>query len=160
MPNFLLPMIRHADRPYQLRNTRNGRVIADTVIPAFESGARRKGLLGRDSFPDGSAMVIAPTNAIHTFWMRFPIDVLFVRRDGVVVKIQEALSPWRAAVGARAYAAIELAAGALRRHDVQVGDVMSLVFSSDATDERFEIGRLFGADSIGARTQVHGGSKA
>ena len=159
MPNFLLPMIRHADRAYELRNTRNGCVIADTVIPAFDSGARRKGLLGRDSFPDGSAMIIAPTNAIHTFWMRFSIDVLFVSRDGVVVKVQKALSPWRAAVGARAYAAIELAAGALKGGDVQVGDVLSLVFSSDATDERCELGRLFATDAVDGTAQVSEGAE-
>ena len=159
MPNFLLPMIRHADRAYELRNVRNGQVIADTVIPAFESGSRRKGLLGRDSFPDGSAMIIAPTNAIHTFWMRFPIDVLFVRRDGVVVKIQEHLAPWRAAVGATAYAVIELPAGGLGRGDVRVGDALTLALSPDARDERFELGRLFSADSTGDSTQVRSGSE-
>jgi uncharacterized membrane protein (UPF0127 family) len=163
MANFLLPMIRHAGRAYELRNTRNGRVIADTVIPAFDSGARRKGLLGRDSFPDGSAMIIAPTNAIHTFWMRFPIDVLFVRRDGFVVKVQERVAPWRAAVYPSAYAVIELAAGALRGGDVMVGDVLSLApslaFSSDATDERFELGRLFASQSISESTQVRSESE-
>jgi uncharacterized membrane protein (UPF0127 family) len=157
MPNFLLPMIRHADRAHELRNSRNGRVVADTVIPAFESSSRRKGLLGRDSFPDGSAMIIAPTNAIHTFWMRFAIDVMFVRRDGVVVKVQERLAPWRAAVGAKAYAVIELPAGALRRGDVKVGDALALVLSPDAKDERFELGRLFRPDAIEGSSQVHSG---
>jgi uncharacterized protein len=159
MANFLLPMIRHADRAYELRNERNGQVVARTIIPAFESSARRKGLLGRDSLADGSAMIIAPTNAIHTFWMRFPIDVLFVRRDGFVVKVHERLAPWRAAVGPRAYAVIELPAGTLRRGDVKVGDGLTLVLSSDATDERCELGRLFATATFDGMAQVHGGAE-
>ena len=156
MPNFLLPMIEQADRVFQLRNARNGQVVARTLIPAFNSDARRKGLLGRDSLPEGAAMIIAPTNAIHTFWMRFAIDVVFVRRNGVVVKVHERLSPWRAAIGVRAYAAIELPTGTARRTDVRVGDVMSLTASSDQMDERSELGRLFDVDSIDGRRQVPG----
>ena len=89
MVNFLLPFIRRSGGPYELRNARTGRVLAHTIIPAFESASRRKGLLGRDSLNDGAAMIIAPSNAIHTFGMRFPIDVVFVRRNGAIVKIRE-----------------------------------------------------------------------
>src|SRR6187401_450274 len=97
MANFLLPLIRYDDRPHELRNTRTGRSIAHSVIPAFDSDARRKGLLGRDSFEQGSAIVIAPSNAIHTFFMQFSIDAVFVRRDGVVVKVCRSIPPWRMA---------------------------------------------------------------
>jgi uncharacterized membrane protein (UPF0127 family) len=158
MANFLLPIIRHAERPYQLRNVRTGQLVAHTIVPAFESHARRRGLLGRDSFPEGSAMLIAPSNAIHTFWMRFAIDVIFVRRNGAVVKIQQELAPWRVAVAPLGYAVIELPAGALRRFDVKVGDVLALVHNSDATDERFELGRLLGVDPLGETAQVPSGS--
>jgi hypothetical protein len=106
MTNFLLPLIRFADRSYGLRNARTGQSLAQSVIPAFDSDARRKGLLGRDSFEEGSAMVIAPSNAIHTFFMRFPIDVVFVRRNGVVVKVRRNFQPERAFVSFRAYAVI------------------------------------------------------
>jgi uncharacterized membrane protein (UPF0127 family) len=159
MANFLLPMIRDAERAYQLRNVRTGQLVAHTIVPAFESPARRRGLLGRDSFPDGSAMIIAPSNAIHTFWMRFAIDVVFVRRNGVVVKVQQSVSPWRVAIAPLAYAAIELPAGALRGSDVSVGDILALVHSSDATDERFELGRLFATGTVDGTAQVHGGAK-
>jgi len=127
MANFLLPLIRFADRAHELRNTRTDRLIAQSVIPAFESDARRKGLLGRDSFEKGSAMVIAPSNAIHTFFMRFPIDVLFVRRNGVVAKVRRNIPAWRAAVSLWAYAVIELPAGTLGADDVKVGDVLTVV---------------------------------
>jgi uncharacterized membrane protein (UPF0127 family) len=126
MANFLLPLIKDTAGEYQLRNVRNGRLVAETVIPAFEPAARRKGLLGRDSFAEGSAMVIAPSNAIHTFWMRFPIDVLFVRRNGTVVKVSRNVPPWRAVVGLRGYGVIELPSGALAPGAVAVGDVLAL----------------------------------
>jgi len=155
MANFLLPIIRQGNRAFELHNSRNGQVVAQTVVPAFDSDARRKGLLGRDSFPDGSAMIIAPSNAIHTFWMRFAIDVVFVRRDGVVVKVQESLLPWRAAVSVKAYAVIELRAGALRQIDLKVGDVVALALSSDVTNERCEPGRLIGTDAFDQSLQVH-----
>src|SRR5262245_38586313 len=121
MANFILPVIRYADRPHELRNARTGQLIVQSVIPAFDSDARRKGLLGRDSFEKGSAIVIAPTNAIHTFFMRFPIDALFVRRDGVVVKVRRNIPPWRAVGALWAYAVIALPGGTLAADDVRVG---------------------------------------
>jgi len=134
MTNFLMPMVRCADEAHALRNARNARVIARTVIPAFEPAARRKGLLGRDSLDEGSAMVIAPTSAIHTFWMRFPIDVLFVSRNGVVVKVRRALPPWRAVVGFRAFAVIELPAGTLGSDDVRVGDMLAVAPAAEVAE--------------------------
>jgi uncharacterized membrane protein (UPF0127 family) len=127
MSNFLLPLIRCGDRAYVLRNVRTGRLIARTVIAAIEPDARRKGLLGRDSFAKGSAMVIAPSNAIHTFFMRFAIDVLFVRRNGVVVKVRRNIPPWRAVAALWAYAVIELPAETLADDDARVGDVLTVV---------------------------------
>jgi len=135
MANFLLPLIRRGDRPYELRNCRTGRLIAQTVISAFESDDRRKGLLGRESFEKGSAMVIAPSNAIHTFFMRFPIDVVFVRRNGVVVKVRRNVQPGRAVVSFRAYAVIELPAGTLAADDARVGDVLTMVAAAESRVE-------------------------
>lgn len=69
-------------------------------------------------------MVIAPCSAVHTFFMRFAIDVLFVARDGRALKIYVALPPWRLAFGFGAFAVIELAAGALELSDTRVGDII------------------------------------
>jgi len=126
MVNFLLPFIRRSGGPYELRNARTGRVLAHTIIPAFESASRRKGLLGRESLADGAAMIIAPSNAIHTFGMRFPIDVVFVRRNGTVVKIREQVLPWRASMAHLAYAVIELPAGSVARAQLKVGDALGV----------------------------------
>jgi uncharacterized membrane protein (UPF0127 family) len=142
MTTFLLPLIRRADQAYVLRNVRTGRLIARTVIAAFDSDARRKGLLGRDSFAMGSAIVIAPSNAIHTFWMRFAIDALFVRRDGVVVKVRRNMPPWRVAAALRAYAVIELPAGTLASDDARAGDVLTMVAAVESVVETPPLARV------------------
>ncbi|HEU5257979.1 MAG TPA: DUF192 domain-containing protein [Vicinamibacterales bacterium] len=142
MANFLLPLIRYGDRPHELRNTRTGRLVAEAVIPAFDSDARRKGLLGRDSFEKGSAIVIAPSNAIHTFFMQFSIDALFVRRDGVVVKIRRNIPPWRLVAALWAYAVIELPGGTLTGDDAQVGDVLTMVAATERVVEAPALARV------------------
>ena len=76
--------------------------------------------------PEGSALIIAPSNSIHTFFMRFPIDIAFVSRDGLIVSMRSALPAWRIALSLRAYAVIEFPAGALARSDTRAGDVLSV----------------------------------
>ena len=80
-------------------------------------------------------MVIAPSNAIHTFFMRFSIDVVFVRRNGVVVKVRRNVQPGRAVVSFRAYAVIELPAGTLAADDARVGDVLTMVAAAESRVE-------------------------
>jgi uncharacterized protein len=105
----------------------DGRVIASSVAGAFDSKSRRRGLLGRERFGEGEALVIAPSNAIHTCAMRFPIDVLHVDRTGRVVKITAGLRPWRADLAWRGFAVIEMAAGAAARAGLRVGDTVRVV---------------------------------
>ena len=75
-------------------------------------------------------MVIAPSNAIHTFFMRFPIDLAFVTRDGRIVKTCPSVKPWRVAAALRAYAVVELPAGTLARCETVPGDRLIVVESS------------------------------
>jgi uncharacterized membrane protein (UPF0127 family) len=109
-----------------LRNQRTGRLVATWLEPAFDSSSRKRGLLGRDGLAPGHALVIAPSNMVHTFFMRFAIDVLIVSRRGVVVRAAAAV-PARRLVGAwRGFAVVELAAGALAASDTRKGDVVTL----------------------------------
>jgi uncharacterized protein len=126
MASFLSPLLRTPSGNQRLENTRNGRVVADQLWQAFDSATRRKGLLGRDSMPEGSALLIAPSNTIHTFFMRFPIDIAFVAKDGRVVSVRSALPAWRLAMSLRAYAVVELPAGALARSETKPGDVLAI----------------------------------
>lgn len=127
---FLAPIAEAAGRICSLRNRRTGGVVAARVLPALDSATRRRGLLGRSSLGAGEAMVIAPSSAVHTWWMQFPIDVAFVRRDGTVVKTREAVGPWRMAGALGAHAVVELEAGALARHDTRPGDVLEIITSA------------------------------
>ena len=122
MTSFLDPLLRRSSSDCALVNDRTGVVLADRLIPAFNSAARRTGLLQHGELPAGSAMIIAPSNAIHTFFMKFAIDVAFVGRDGVVRKIRSAVAPWRIAAALRAHAVIELRAGVLERANTVIGD--------------------------------------
>jgi uncharacterized membrane protein (UPF0127 family) len=110
-----------------LVNGRTDKTIASNVELALTRGERRRGLLGRDSLNPSAALVISPCWSIHTTFMRFPIDVVFVDRDGRAVRIVHDLAPWRIAVAPRAHAAIELAAGTLKAQDVKIGDGLQLV---------------------------------
>jgi uncharacterized membrane protein (UPF0127 family) len=121
---FVGPLLKKNRAELCIRNERNGRVIASQVIPAFDSQTRRTGLLKHESLPEGHAIVIAPTSAVHTWFMRFPIDIAFVTKAGRVVKVCHAVKPWRLAAAFRAYAVIELAAGALTRSGTVSGDTL------------------------------------
>lgn len=122
MKSFLSPLLQSGGSSLALTNTRHGRIVARTLLTAFDSKSRKKGLLGRDSLPEGSALIIAPCQAIHTFSMRFVIDVLFVSKDGRVLKVRQAVPPRRIAVSLRAFAVVELPAGAIERSGTQAGD--------------------------------------
>jgi uncharacterized membrane protein (UPF0127 family) len=124
---FLGAAVRDPAGAFALVNERTGATVADSVERAFDSATRRRGLLGRDRLDEGHALVIAPCNSIHMFFMRFPIDVAFVDRGGTIVKGVPALRPWRIAAALRAFAAIELPAGALERTGTRPGDRLAVV---------------------------------
>lgn len=123
--HFLAPLLREPEDRWRLVHDRTGQVVADRLQTAFDSASRRTGLLAQSSWPPGSALIIAPCQAVHTVGMRFAIDVLFVDRGGRVVKVRERVRPWRMAAALTAFAAIELPAGALAGA-VRTGDVLSV----------------------------------
>ena len=83
---------------------------------------RMRGLLGREGLPAGEGMLITPAPGIHTAFMRFPIDALFLARDGEVLKVANDVKPWRIRSARRAHSVIELAAGEAERRGVSAGD--------------------------------------
>src|SRR5262245_25569150 len=99
----------------------NGDTVAVATV-ADRPWTRMIGLLGRRRFEDGDGLVITPCDTIHTWFMRFPIDVLFVDENGIVVRAIEALAPFRLASGGpQARITIELPVGTLRRIAVPAG---------------------------------------
>jgi uncharacterized membrane protein (UPF0127 family) len=124
--SFLSAALRSPGERFAIDNSRTGQRLADRMETAFDSAARRRGLLGRREFDRGSALVIAPCSAIHTFFMNFPIDVVFVTKNGIVTKTYASLQAWRIAFSVRAYAVLELPAGALSAAPTTRGDSLCL----------------------------------
>ena len=133
MPSFLSPLLKAdaSTRRHVLVDGTSGAVVADTLLTAFTSEDRNKGLLGRSSLADGSAMIIAPCTAVHTFFMQFPIDIAFVARSGKVRKVRHTVRPWRLAAAFGAFAVIELPAGTLQRIGTAVGNTLAVQPASD-----------------------------
>ena len=89
--------------------------------------ARFVGLMGRRELPAGHGLCIRPCSSIHMFFMRFPIDAVFVDGDGTVVRIYDAIKPWRmTGIVRKAKACIELPAGTCTETGVAVGDTLRL----------------------------------
>lgn len=125
-PHFLDAVLRlpHA---FALRIAGGPRLLAPQATLASDSASRRRGLLGQDSIESGAALVIAPSQGIHTFGMRFAIDAVFVDRQGLVVGLAEHVPARRIRVAWRAFAVVELAAGSCRAAGLQVGDRLEAV---------------------------------
>jgi uncharacterized membrane protein (UPF0127 family) len=102
-------------------------MVATVLELAGDSASRNRGLLGRSGLPPEQALILAPSNFVHTFFMRFPIDLLFVARDGRVLKARRAVPARRIVGRLGAFAVIELAARALDRSQTEAGDRLSLV---------------------------------
>jgi uncharacterized protein len=122
-PHFLQPLLRREAGPLQgWALFADERPVATRLEGAFDSATRNRGLLGRTGLDPGVALVIAPSNAVHTFAMQFPIDIIFANREGVVVKTRSAVPKSRIAFALGGFAVIELAAGEIAKSGVRKGD--------------------------------------
>lgn len=94
-------------------------ILADTIFK------RVKGLLGKRSLQDKEALIIKPCNSIHTFFMHFPIDALFIDKNNKVVKVISGLQPFRLSpVCIFSAYVIELASGTVSPDKVEAGDLI------------------------------------
>lgn len=107
-------------------------VVADTIF------RRMRGLYGKRRLDPGHGMLLKPAPAIQTWFMRFPIDAVFLDGDGVVVDVRPNLAPWHTAGSSRARSVLELPAGEAARRHIVPGDrlravkrIRVLVFSRD-----------------------------
>src|SRR5436309_15364330 len=89
----------------------DGTVVCERCSLADSPVTRLRGLLGRDGLEQGEGLLLRPASSIHTFFMRFPIDAVFLDRGLVVLGIADSVEPWRAASQRGAKAILELSAG-------------------------------------------------
>jgi uncharacterized membrane protein (UPF0127 family) len=103
----------------------DGRLVCSAAV-ADNPLARLCGLLGRASLPAGEGLLIRPAPSIHTFFMRFAIDAVFLDADCRVLAVERSLGPWRVAVRRGARAVLELAAGDAARGRLRAGETLRL----------------------------------
>ncbi|MFO7573103.1 MAG: DUF192 domain-containing protein [Gaiellaceae bacterium] len=100
----------------------DGRIVCERVVVADRAYRRMRGLLGRRHLRSGEGMVLRPGWSIHTAFMRFPIDAVFLDADQVVIKIEPAVGPWRTVSCRGAREVVELSAGECKQRGLEVGD--------------------------------------
>ena len=104
-------------------NTRNGKVLADSVTVADNLFARMKGLLGKKEMMQGEALWIKPCTSVHTFGMKFPIDVIFLNRKKMVAALVKNMERNRLTLlYLSAVSTLELPAGTIEKTETRVGD--------------------------------------
>lgn len=121
---------RDPEKTPVLVNLTRGRVLARRLAYAETFWKRLVGLMGRRALGPEEALIIVPCPSIHTFFMRFPIDVAFLDREWRVLRIVHALAPFRwSGVVSHAHYAVELPAYRLRNSGCQEGDVLRVTGS-------------------------------
>ena len=117
-----------------------GMVVCERCVVADHTLARMKALLGRADLPAGEGVLLRPAVTIHTHFMRFPIDAVFLDRNLRVMDLRGAIGPWRTARSAGAQAVLELRAGEAQRRGIQLGDVLRLGAAQPARHDAAESG--------------------
>lgn len=113
--------------PVIVENLTRGQTLVHNGQVADNHWTRLKGLLGRSGLAPGEGLLLVPCNSIHMFFMRFPVDVLYVDRTLKVVGLHHTLKPWRVGqFNRRAHFVIELPAGTLAATGTQLGDQLAV----------------------------------
>ena len=102
----------------------DGRALCERCTVATNPLRRMQGLLGRKRLEHDEGILLRPASSIHTAFMRFPIDALFLDDEGRVLRVASDLKPWRAAGCRGARAVLELSAGESERRGVRPGDLV------------------------------------
>jgi hypothetical protein len=120
------PAPREAVR-MQAVNRSRGVPLALCLEVADNAKTRGKGLLGRSELPAGAGLWIVPCESVHTFFMRFPIDLVYLDRSRKVRKVREAVPAWRVSACLTAHSVLELPAGTIRRTGTRAGDMLEIL---------------------------------
>jgi len=112
--------------PTRITNQTRNTVLATAADIADTSAKRRTGLLNHQSLEPGAGLWISPCESVHTFFMKFAIDLVYLDKHKKVRKVRHAVPPWRLSACLTAHSVLELPAGVVRSTATEVGD--QLVF--------------------------------
>ena len=105
-----------------MRNQTRNALLGDAVEIADTSGKRRVGLLRHERLEPGTGLWIVPCESVHTFFMKFPIDLVYVDKKHKVKKVRHAVPPWRLSACFTAHSVLELPAGTVEKTGTVAGD--------------------------------------
>jgi len=109
-----------------VRNQTRSVLLGGSIDVADSSSKRRTGLLKHDRLEPGEGLWIVPCESVHTFFMKFPIDLVYLDRKRKVRKVRMAVPAWRLSACLTAHSILELPAGTVEKTGTQVGDVLEI----------------------------------
>jgi uncharacterized protein len=109
-----------------VRNHTRGTILGEAVEIADTSEKRRVGLLKHVRLEPGSGLWIVPCESVHTFFMKFPIDLVYLDKQRRVRKVRHAVPAWRLSACLTAHSILELPAGTVEKSGTMPGDELSL----------------------------------
>lgn len=110
----------------QVRNQTRETVLADAAEVADTSAKRRTGLLKHKQLEPGEGLWIIPCESVHTFFMKFAIDLVYLDKNRKVRKVRHAVGPWRLSACFSARSVLELPAGTIERTGTRPGDELAI----------------------------------
>lgn len=111
-----------SDSRLKVTNLTRGTVLATRLEVADSGPKRNKGLLGRKGLDAGGGLWITPCESVHTFFMQFSLDLVYLDRKNIVKKVRESVPPWRLSACLSAHSILELPSGTIRATQTQPGD--------------------------------------
>ena len=124
-----------SNSPQQVVNERTTRVVLTNLHKAQGIWGSFMGLMFKKSIPDGFGLLFQPAKGIHSQFMRFPIDLVFLDKTNRVTKVREAMRPWRFDF-TNAAGVIEMNPGVARAMDIQAGDQLRFEPTDPAASAR------------------------
>jgi uncharacterized membrane protein (UPF0127 family) len=119
-----------------VKNPNRESVLGEAIEVALTASQRVRGLLGRDCLEDGQGLLFKNCSSLHTFFMHFPIDIVFMDKKGKVLKVAVEVRPFKlVAAPFRAFYALELPTGAIIRSATKVGDFLAFVEEDETVTE-------------------------
>jgi uncharacterized membrane protein (UPF0127 family) len=110
----------------RIRNATRNTELGDSIGIANTSATRRTGLLKHTHLGPGEGLWIVPCESVHTFFMKFAIDLVYLDREHIVRKVRHAVGPWRMSACLSAHSIIELPAGTVKASSTVAGDKLEI----------------------------------
>src|SRR5260370_12682545 len=114
----------HSNSRLKVVNRTRQTVLGASIEVADHGATRRKGLLGRSGLASGEGIWIVPCESVHTFGMKFSIDLVYLDRNKKVKKVRSGVAPWRLSACLSAHSVLEFASGTVHRTQTRPADLL------------------------------------